>query len=419
MRERTVIVGGGAAGLMAAATLAREAAWAEAGPVLVLERGAEPGRKILVSGGGRCNLTHQAAPDEFLAAFPHGAARFLRPAVFDLSPMALRDWLAARGLRSVVEPDGCVFPAGNHSRDVLKVLLAALRGSSVELQTEVECRAVRAAAGRVVGVETTAGTIPASRVILAAGGPAWPQAGGTHSGLDILAALGHTIVPPRPGLAPLYTEPNWMQRLEGVSLTRVELMLENAPGRRKRSASGPVVFTRFGLSGPAALDLSLLVEKFPAAVALALVPGKSAAEVEAELAQAAAERGQRRIDTHLAELLPRSVVREALAALGIPAETRLAQLRSSWRRDLAALLAAARLRVARLGGWTEAMLAVGGCTLDEINPKTMESRLVRGLHVVGELLDIAGPTGGYNLHAAFATGRLAARAVARGSVPRT
>jgi len=177
------------------------------------------------------------------------------------------------------------------------------------------------------------------------------------------------------------------------------------------SVEGPLLFTHFGLSGPAALDLSLHLATTPAEVALSLLPDLSTAALEAQLVEQSAERGERLLGTALSELAPRRVAQEVIASLGIARHLEMGQLKKEWRQAVAARLTAAPLRVEQVRGWDEAMVAVGGCALEEIDPKTMMSRKVRGLHVVGELLDVAGPTGGFNLHAAFATGRLAARAI--------
>jgi predicted Rossmann fold flavoprotein len=399
MSAPVVIVGAGAAGLMAAAESS-----ACGSPAVILERGDRPGRKILVSGGTRCNLTHDAPPEVLLRAFGQKAARFLKHAVYDLPPQALRDWFAERGLPTVAEADGCVFPESGRSRDVLDALLRATADAGCTLRTGVECRRVIAGGGRVAGVETSAGRIEAASVILATGGPAWPAAGGTPGGLDLLADLGHTVVAPRPGLVPLTVAEPWVRGLQGGSLDRAELTV----GRT--TVGGPLVFTHEGLSGPAALDASLHIEGLPVTVRLSLLPGRTAGDVEARLVAAAAGGGSQPVRSLVGEGMPRRLVDHLLMVAGTAPETQVGQLRRYSRERLAELLTAAPLVVEQIGGWDQAMVTRGGCDLGEVNSRTMASRRVDGLYVAGELLDVAGPTGGYNLHAAFATGRLAARA---------
>lgn len=433
MSHPIIIVGAGAAGLMAAAELV-----AAGRRVVVLERGKEPGRKILASGGARCNLTHQADPEVFLAAFDRAAARFLKHAVYDLPPEALRAWFAERRVPTVVEADGCVFPASHSSKDVLAALLRAAgvhalsllrreggrpvpsrvegrpREGGADLQLGVACQQVLVETGRVVGVETSAGRLSAAAVILATGGPAWPKAGGSAGGFDLLSALGHTIVAPRPGLAPLQVREPWLHGLQGVSLTDVEFTLERPAsgkgGKKERFVTrGPLVFTHSGLSGPAALDLSSHLERDNTLVHLSLLPGTSAEEIESQLVAVAAK-GAKLVRDAVGRSLPHRLMAHVLTAAGILADAKVSQLSRTARRKLAELLTAAPLAAGVIGGWDQAMVTVGGCDLGEVNSRTMESRKVAGLYVVGELLDVAGPTGGYNLHAAFATGRLAARA---------
>jgi len=398
-----VIIGAGAAGLMAAAELA-----AAGRRTIVLERGDRAGRKILISGGGRCNFTHDGDAPALLARFPQRAARFLKPAFYEFPPAELRRWFAFHRMESVAEPDGCVFPQTGRAGDVRDALL--LPGKcAAEFRTNTTVTAILAAEGRVTGVETTAGRIAASAVILAAGGPAWPAVGATGDGFAMLETLGHTVVPPRPGLAPLRADAAWIRNLQGVSLPRVRLSCKS--GRGSTSVEGPIIFTHFGFSGPAALDLSLHLAETPAEITISLLPDYTTESLEEQLIGVAAQHGQRRLDLLLKSVLPQRVAQAALAAVGIPEEVWLGQLKKEWRRAAAVALTALPVRVTRVGGWDEAMVTVGGCDLGEIAPKTMESRKVGGLYVVGEVLDIAGPTGGYNLHAALATGRLAARSI--------
>jgi hypothetical protein len=422
-----VIIGAGAAGLMAAAELS-----AAGRRTVVLERGDRAARKILISGGGRCNFTHDGDAPALLARFPQRAARFLKPAFYEFPPTELRRWFAFHRMESVVEADGCVFPQTGRAGDVRDALL--LPGKcAAEFRTKTAVTAIIAANGRVTGVETSAGRLAASAVILATGGPAWPAVGATSDGFPMLEALGHTVIPPRPGLAPLHADEVWIRNLQGVSLPHVRLSYNPSSGgcataglvppcegqptsaRKKKlppvSVEGPILFTHFGFSGPAALDLSLHLAETPAEITISLLPSYTTESLEEQLIGVAAQHGQRRLDLLLKSALPQRAAQAVLAAVGIPEEVWLGQLKKEWRRAAAVALTAMPVRITRVGGWDEAMVTVGGCDLGEIKPQTMESRKVAGLFIVGELLDLAGPTGGYNLHAALATGRLAARSI--------
>jgi predicted Rossmann fold flavoprotein len=288
--------------------------------------------------------------------------------------------------------------------------------SAAEFRTQTAVTAILVTDGRVTGVETSAGPVAASAVILATGGPAWPAAGATPDGFRMLEALGHTVIPPRPGLAPLHTDAAWIRNLQGLSIPRARLSCLAAPDKkggkaRTVSVEGPLLFTHFGLSGPAALDLSLHLAETPAEITVSLLPDYTTEALDQQLIGVAAQHGQRRLDLLLKSALPQRAAQAVLAAVGIPEEVWLGQLKKEWRRAAAVALTAMSVRITRLGGWDEAMITVGGCALGQISPQTMESRKVAGLYVVGELLDLAGPTGGYNLHAALATGRLAARSL--------
>ncbi len=403
MSEPVVIIGAGASGLMAAAALV------DGGhPVLLLERAEQAGRKILASGGGRCNFTTDRNPKDFLAAWPGPGGRFLRPAIHHLPPDLLRQWFAGRGLQSVVEDRRCVFPASGRSRDLLAVLLQAADYRHT-LRTNCEASGIVIADGRASAVRTSDGdTIAASAVIVAGGGPAWPQAGGTASGLLLLAQCGHTITPLRPALAPLISSPGWWTSVPGVTLEQVALSVGRV------SLTGPAVTTHGGISGPVALDLSLRIETLPARVSLDLLPAESAERLAASLADSTAAGGQMLLRNWLAARLPRRLALALQASLDIPPEVALSQLRRAWRVVLLETLKRTQLEVVSLGDWKSAMVSVGGCKLSEVDPQSMQSRMVEGLYVTGESLDVAGPTGGFNLHAAFATGHLAARAIAGG-----
>ncbi|MBN2584661.1 MAG: aminoacetone oxidase family FAD-binding enzyme [Planctomycetes bacterium] len=400
MKPAVVIVGAGAAGLFAAAHLGGLGR-----RVIVLERGESPARKVLASGGGRCNFTNDRSPEQMLAALSARSRRFLKPAFHELPSGTLRDWFAARGLPSVVEDRGCVFPRSGRSRDVVRAMLSAAEESGAEVQTGTTCREIQAGDDRIVGVRTDAGDIPVAAVLVACGGPASPQTGGTASGLDLLRHVGHTIVDPRPGLAPLVTDTEWIRPLQGVTLPHARLRCG------KHTVDGPLLFAHFGLTGPAALDMSLSLDVLPAEVVLSLVADRTPEEIESQLLVPPGRRGSVRLVSRLAEWVPRRVATEVVRSRGLDAEITLNRLPQEARRSLVRRLTGEPIRVTGFGGWSQAMVTVGGCALEEIEPRTMRSRKVAGLHVAGEVLDVAGPTGGWNLHAAMATGLLAARAI--------
>lgn len=434
-KKPIVIIGAGAAGLMAAATLAENKRNS-----IILERAPAPGRKLLVSGGGRCNFTNDRTTDDFLNAFTPPAARFLKPALYNLPPDELRKWFRRHGLDNVVEERRCVFPRSGRSRDLLNALLAIIRPTT---QLQTGCQAteiiINAAADRAaedrpaaaIGVRTADGrNIPAAAVIVATGGPAWPQAGGSSDGLELLQRCGHTITPLRCGLAPLQTAPAWWSSLHGITLHDVSLTIA------RREIRSSIIITHDGLSGPAALDASLLLTSLPAHITMNLLPDLAPDELEQKLINAAANNGRQSARSWLADYLPTRLADAALdaaetahdgnaktdSAAGTAANAitagaatadagrrmQLGRLPRLLRRNLVGLLTRSTVQITSLGQWSNAMVTVGGCDLRQIDPRSMQSRLVPRLYVVGEALNIAGPTGGFNIHAAFATARLAA-----------
>jgi len=400
MRPPVVIVGAGAAGLFAAAHLAGLGR-----PVIVLERGDRPARKVLAAGGARCNFTNDRSPEGMLSALTTAARRFLKPAMYELPPEALRRWFAERGVSSVVEDRGCVFPASGRSRDVVQAMLAAARQAGADIRTGVACRGVCVEDGRVVAVSADQGRLPAAAVLLACGGPAAPHLGGTDAGLGLLADLGHRLVPARPGLTPLLTDDPLLLPLQGVTFEAVRLRLE------RHVVEGPVLCAHFGLTGPAALDMSLAVDWLPAEVVLNMAPGSTADDIDTALLVPRGVRGSVRLASVLGQWLPRRVAAQVIQLLGIAPDMTLNRLTQADRRAVVRCLTGHSIRVTGVGDWSQAMVTVGGVALSDVEPRTMRSRKVRGLYVAGELLDVAGPTGGWNLHAAMATGLLAARAI--------
>ena len=411
-----VIVGGGAAGLCAAAHL-RDA--------LVLERLDEPARKILVTGGGRCNLTHEGSPAEISREFGEWE-RFVNPAFCAFPPAAQRAWFETLGVACVTEPGGFVFPASGRAADVRAALLRAATGAGARIATGIRvARIVLADDGEsVVGVETADGPrIDASRVLVAAGGAARPALGTDGASASLAQAIGLAVAKPLPALGALrIAEAPWMRDLAGVSLPDALLSLRNGtPGvsRRTPSGRGGLLFTGDGLSGPAALNLS-------GAVAAALAAGASGDFLRVSwrgdrpvpeawsglFADWRQHRGAALVRTLLAAELPRSLAAALCGAAGVAPDCVASRLSQTVARNLAQLCAAAPLRVGSTEGFKMCMATRGGVSTSEIDRTTLECRRIRGLYFAGEALEPVGPCGGYNLAWAWASGRAAAFAMA-------
>ncbi len=399
-----VVVGGGPAGLFCAARLPADRT------VVVLERMAEPGRKLLLAGSGQANLTHEGDLAAFLDRYgDHG--RFLRHALRSFSNTALAAWFAERGVPLETRSDGKVFPASRRADDVLEALRAACRENGVQIVRNARVRTVeRADEGFAVGVAGK--RWQAASVVLATGGASYPETGSTGDGYRLARGLGHTVVEPRPALAPVEPGPYSFADLSGVSVSDAGFRVVRE-GRQVAAGRGDLLFTHTGLSGPGVLDLSrdlrpgdLLLVSF-----VRIFPPET---LDTRLVRLCAERGAARLPAALAPLgLPERLLRRLLGEAGIPEETTGAQLDRNGRRRLVGALGGLSFAVGHIGGFSVAMTTAGGIALDEVNPKTMESRLVPNLFFAGEVLDIDGDTGGYNLQAAFSTGALAAATMAR------
>jgi predicted Rossmann fold flavoprotein len=391
-----------------------------------------PGRKLLASGGGHCNLTHGGEIADFLDHYgggdrPGAGGRFLRPALYAFSNAALAAYCAERGVPVVEDRDGRVFPASRRAQDVLDLLLREARRERVEIRTGVRARSVeKKRAGFVVRARDRGQPVAGGRtLILSTGGRSYPALGATGDGYRLAASLGHRIVPPHPALAPLIIERDAFAPFAGcagVSLPGMAVAVVR-DGRRKAEARGDVLFTHRGLSGPAVLDLSRHVRPGDELRVPLLPSGGDLPAVAEGLGARIEEHGKRTVVRILHEMgVPERLARSVVVVHGLAPGTRAANLPRGAHRALALSLAGGRtlghpFPVLALGGWNEALVTWGGVRLSEVDPKTMGSRLVPGLFFAGEILDVDGDTGGYNLQAAFSTGHLAGRNAARIALP--
>ena len=419
-----IVIGAGPAGLTAALVYKRLLPVAR---VVVLDRMPEAGAKLAVTGGGRGNLSRDLPPDDMAAAFGKHSARFVASAIRDFPPAALREFFRGIGVPTVVEPGGGIYPASQSAAAVREALVSAVRRSGVELRLGVTVTRLVPPGFSESSGKKDANASPfwrafsvsapsplcARRVLLAAGGRSAPALGSDGSGFALALSLGHTVDSPVPALAPLHTVDAWPSRLAGVSVHDVTLALPSASINLPASATGDLLFTHKGLSGPAALNLS-------AAVARRLATGMLTVNVRLALLPAPPDfrrlrqtHGSRAILTPLARLLPRALATELLALADVPVDTPCARLTAPQTRALADALTALLVPVSSTGTFAESMATAGGVVLPEVFPRTLASRYHPTLSFAGEILDIVGPTGGYNLHWAFASGHLAATALAR------
>lgn len=408
-----IVLGAGAAGMLCAVRAAERGKRA-----LLLEKGPKAGVKILMSGGTRCNLTHNADPGDIADAYARLAggaegkkkARFLRPALSRLTPDALIALFEAEGLRTKIEPTGKVFPESDRALDVQRAMLRMLDRAGVTLAIGEAVQSVeRLAEG--YAVVTSQRTVATPKVVIAVGGQSYPGCGTTGDGYAWAKSLGHRIVPPRPALVPLTSTERWSSELQGLTLPDVRVRINEPNAKPLTDRRGSFLFTHFGLSGPAVMDASRVVTERPGAgrwqATCDFLPGVD----EQELLTQLQANGGRALLGVVSEWAPRRLAEALIAQAGAPAEGRLAELSKPQRRAVVDAVKRMPIPIAGSLGFKKAEVTAGGVDLAEIDPRTMESRIAPGAYFIGEVLDLDGPIGGYNFQAAFSTGAMAGDAV--------
>jgi predicted Rossmann fold flavoprotein len=403
-----VVIGAGAAGLLAASQAA-----ARGRRTLLLEKNRKPGVKILMSGGTRCNITHATDNRGIVEAFgPPG--RFLHSALAALGVEETIALFESEGVATKVEETGKVFPVSNKAIDVLEALLRRLRGSGATLALQEPVLKMTSTAPGFT-LTTPLRVVTARRVILTSGGQSYPGSGTTGDGYHIAAGFGHTIVPPRPALVPITVSAPWVGDLRGITLPDVALrVLENQKSQACRR--GSLLFAHFGLTGPAALDISRVISKHaqPETLELELdaLPALPEAALDDYLRKESVSSAKKQLAVVLAEYLPRRLCETLLTLAGQPADRRAAALSRVDRARLVQALKRLRLPVTGTLGFGKAEVTTGGVALDEVDSRSMRSKRAPDLFIAGEVLDLDGPIGGYNFQAAFSTGWLAGAAAA-------
>jgi predicted Rossmann fold flavoprotein len=406
MFKPVVIIGGGAAGLMAAVTAAEQGR-----RVLVLERNEKLGKKLYMTGKGRCNVTNLCSPDEFLQSVARNP-RFLYSALHAFPPQAMIDKLAALGCPTVVERGSRVFPESGKASDVTRAFTRRLEtlGAEVRLNTRVRSLIVENGAAQGVVLETGE-VIAADAVIVCTGGVSYPSTGSTGDGYRLLASCGHTIVPPKASLCGLVSGESWIRGLQGLSLKNVRLTLTQGK-KTLFTEIGEMLFTHRGISGPLVLTASsLMAGRAGCALTLDLKPGLSEEQLTQRILRDLAAAGKKQMITILHGLFPGELAPAMAALSGTDPRMPACELPKEARQKLVELTKALPLPVTATEPIEAAVITAGGADVKEFSPSTMESKLVRGLYAAGEVLDVDALTGGFNLHIAFATGYAAACAL--------
>lgn len=406
--KRVVVIGGGAAGLMAAVIAGREGA-----KVTLLEKMNYVGKKMGITGKGRCNITNACDMSDFIKNTP-GNGKFLYGAYERFTNEDLLQLLHDAGLETKVERGGRVFPASDSALDVRNTFMKLMKHYGVDVHLEEPVKKLLIDDGVVTGVVTDRETYHADAVVIATGGKSYPATGSTGDGYILAAQVGHKITDIRPSLVPIVTEESWVKDLMGLSLRNVELSVV-AKNKVQAKMFGEMMFTHFGVTGPIVLSLSHTVGKLmrkknigTIGLDINLKPALSPEILDKRLQKDFDLYSKKQLINGMKDLLPSRLIPLIIELAGIDPQKPINQISKEERQQIGYMLQHMPLTVKGLRPVEEAIVTAGGISLKEFNPKTMESKLVKGLYGAGEVLDIDAFTGGYNLQAAFSTGYVAA-----------
>lgn len=406
MSKRIGIIGAGAAGLFAAGIAGRSGKSA-----LVFEKNGKAGRKLLITGKGRCNITNDCSMEELMANIP-GNGRFLYSVFNQFNNRDIIAFFESINVPVKTERGNRVFPVSDRSIDVVKALVNYARSSGARFLYESPVGEICCENGRVTGVKLKNNDYyELDSVILAAGGLSYPMTGSDGDGYRLARALGHTVTELKPSLVPLETEESWVPELQGLTLKNVGLTAFDNKGRKVYHEQGEILFTHFGVSGPMILSASRHIMDCGYKGAYFLIDLKPALDEEKldlRLQRDFAKYSRKQFGNSLSDLLPRSLIPVFVRLSGIPSDKPVNQVTKAERRELVKLLKGIKVTVSRPRPIEEAIVTAGGISTKEINPSTMESKLVKGLYFAGEIIDVDAYTGGFNLTIAFSTAYVAA-----------
>ena len=400
----TVIVcGGGAAGMMAAGTAAEYA-----DKVILIEKNDRLGKKLRITGKGRCNITNACEIEDMIGMYPVNG-KFLYSALYTFTNDNIIDLLESYGVKTKTERGGRVFPVSDDARDVVSAMKKYALKPNVEL-IKGEVKSLITENGKIKGVKTDMGKYMADKVILCNGGASYPQTGSDGSGYKLAKSVGHTIICPTPSLVPLTTSQKWCKDLMGLSLKNVEVKAYNLNNKKLYSGFGEMLFTHFGVSGPLILSLSAHIKKEiknGVYITIDLKPALTAEQLDLRILRDFEKHKNKHIINALDALLPKKLIPVIIELADIPPHKAECEITKAERKRLADALKCVRIDIAGFRPISEAIVTSGGVKTSEINSSTMESKLIKGLYFAGEIIDVDGYTGGFNLQAAWSTGYLA------------
>ncbi|MCF6150380.1 MAG: NAD(P)/FAD-dependent oxidoreductase [Candidatus Kuenenia sp.] len=403
-----VVIGGGPAGMMAAGRAGERGK-----SVILLEKNADLGKKLLLCASGRCNVTNTASIPVFLNAYEK-AGPFMRPSLGAFFHEKLRLLLSSYGVETFEESKGRVYPKSQRAESVRDALLSYLDVHRITLKKKSRVLSVRAENKEVIGVETEDGFIPGRNVLIATGGLSYPSTGSTGDGYGIASSFGHTICTTYPAIIAFETEETWVKQVQGTPIKNVQITACQQ-GNKIAQHFGEALFTHYGISGPAVLSISKrIMENFGNGVIRIRIdfkPGITPGELDTLLVKKINSNGGKAIKTCISHFVPERLSPLLLSTCGIDEKKKASQVTAKERKKMLEQLKGLTLTVSSHRPIEEAIVTGGGIDLNEVESRTMESKLINGLYFAGEVLDIDGPTGGYNLQAAFSTGFLAGNSV--------
>ena len=411
-----IVIGAGASGMMAAVSAASLGA-----RTLLVEKNDSIGKKLLLTGGGRCNLTNAEDRDELLAKIPVNS-KFLYSSMASFDNKDIMDFFTSGGLKLKVEDKGRVFPVTDSSKSIVELFETKLKKYGVKIKTGSAVTEILRREGKALGIRTKHGEeFYAPCIIVSCGGKSFSSTGSNGDGYVLMEALGHSISPLYPAEVPIVCRNygDFLSELSGISLQDVKLSVYNKKNKLASSHEGDLIFTHFGLSGPIALRCSGFVNSImrkdgleTVKLSLDLIPQKSKREILDELRSMTRTSGEKELKTYLRAEIPKRLADYILKLAGISDGEKLKQIPEKKLEEFARLLKNVEFQAEGTLSLDKAFVTAGGVSVKEINPKTMESKLISGIYACGEVLDVSGYTGGYNLTIAFSTGHTAGKSAA-------
>ncbi|WP_026652747.1 NAD(P)/FAD-dependent oxidoreductase [Butyrivibrio proteoclasticus] len=409
--KKIAVIGCGAAGMMAALTAAESGAG-----VTIFEKNEKPGKKIYITGKGRCNVTNACDVEEYFS-YVRRNPKFLYSAIYSYDNSAVMDFFESNNCHLKVERGDRVFPVSDHSSDIIRTLYDAVKRAGVKVEFNTTVMSVEASGGEFSAITYASGDDPVTReefdaCIICTGGLSYPSTGSTGDGYEFAKSLGHTIKEPLPSLVPFEIKESWCKDLQGLSLKNVGLKMFAEGGKNSKKpvydGFGEMLFTHFGISGPLVLTASSYYDKDKASrLLLDLKPALSVEQLDKRVLRDFEENLNKQFKNSLGALFPSKMIPVMVKLSGIDPEIQVNAITKEERLAFVNLIKAVPMTITGTRGFNEAIITRGGVSVKEINPSTMESKLVKGVFFAGEVIDVDTETGGFNLQVAWSTGHLA------------